>query len=120
MGPSAGETRGRTRCVGLPRGRRLGPTTLSRQQILSTDYRTTDPSGGNDMSRTAQASSENRWESHSGGHIVVGVDESESSRPALAWAAAEARTCDVPLHVIYGWSGIGVKIARESGWAEPV
>ncbi len=72
------------------------------------------------MSSTAQASSTHKWEPRAGGHIAVGVDESDSSRAALAWAAAEARTRDIPIHVIFAWSGIGVKIASETGWVEPV
>lgn len=60
-----------------------------------------------------------RWE-HRTGHIVVGVDESDSSRAALAWAAAEARDRDEPLDVLYAWAGIGIKVARESGWVKAV
>ena len=37
------------------------------------------------------------------GVIVVGVDGSESSRDALAWALAEARLRDVPVRVIGAW-----------------
>jgi nucleotide-binding universal stress UspA family protein len=35
--------------------------------------------------------------------IVVGVDGSEDSYEALRWAAGEARTHSVPLHVVLAW-----------------
>jgi len=35
--------------------------------------------------------------------IVVGIDGSEESRRALAWAAAEARLRDAPLRVVHTW-----------------
>lgn len=55
-----------------------------------------------------------------GGHIVVGVDESDASRKALQWAAVEAWDHDVPLEVLYAWNGIGVRVARETGWVKAV
>ncbi|HZC30318.1 MAG TPA: universal stress protein [Gaiellaceae bacterium] len=36
--------------------------------------------------------------------IVVGVDGSDGSKPALEWAAAEARTRELPLTAVYAWS----------------
>ena len=35
--------------------------------------------------------------------ILVGIDGSESSRDALAWALAEARVRDVPVRVLAAW-----------------
>ena len=37
----------------------------------------------------------------SAGHIVVGIDGSEAAAAALRWAAAEARSRGVRLHVVY-------------------
>lgn len=70
------------------------------------------------MSSTETETPEHYWQPGTGGHIAVGIDQSDSSRAALAWAADEARTRDVPLHVIFAWSGIGVDIARASGWVQ--
>lgn len=72
------------------------------------------------MSSTETSTPQNYWQPRTGGHIAVGLDQSGSSRAALAWAADEARTRDVPLHVIFAWSGIGVDIARASGWVQAV
>lgn len=52
--------------------------------------------------------------------IVVGVDGSPGAHVALEWAAGEARARGWPLHVMFGWSGIGVRVARESGWVKAV
>lgn len=42
-----------------------------------------------------------------GGPVVVGVDGSEHSRRALAWARDEALARDVPLRVVHGWTPPG-------------
>lgn len=52
--------------------------------------------------------------------ITVGVDGSEDSRAALRWAVEEARLRGWPLHVVFAWGDLGVRIARESGWAKAV
>lgn len=52
------------------------------------------------------------------GRVVVGVDRSEHSVKALRWAADEARRRGLPLHVMYAWEGLGVEIARDSGWVK--
>jgi nucleotide-binding universal stress UspA family protein len=50
--------------------------------------------------------------------IVVGVDGSETSRAALRWAAAEARTRHAELHVVHAWdvqslgAGVGITPGR--------
>jgi nucleotide-binding universal stress UspA family protein len=53
-------------------------------------------------------------------HIVVGIDRSLGAERALRWAANEARQKGVPLHVLFAWEGLGVELARESGWVEAV
>jgi len=72
------------------------------------------------MSDTAERTTGSRPTRRRDGHIVVGIDESDSARDALAWAAVEARQFDVPLDVVYAWDGIGVRLARESGWVKAV
>lgn len=52
--------------------------------------------------------------------VVVGIDRSGEARAALAWAAAEAKVRGVPLHVLHAWGGIGVEVARASGWVKAV
>jgi len=52
--------------------------------------------------------------------IVVGVDGSPGARAALGWAADEARARGWPLHVLFAWNGIGVRVAKESGWVKAV
>lgn len=52
--------------------------------------------------------------------ITVGVDGSEDSAVALAWALEEAGLRGWRLHVLFAWGDIGVRIARESGWAKAV
>jgi nucleotide-binding universal stress UspA family protein len=37
-------------------------------------------------------------------HILVGVDASESSLAALAWAAGQARLTGLPLRVVHAWT----------------
>lgn len=39
------------------------------------------------------------------GYVVVGVDGSEESRRALAWAAADARRRGAPLRVVHAYEG---------------
>jgi len=53
-------------------------------------------------------------------YIVVGIDRSPDAERALRWAAREARQRVVPLHVLFASEGIGVELARESGWAKAV
>ena len=52
--------------------------------------------------------------------IVVGVDGSKGARTALAWAVAEARQRHATLEVVFAWDDLGVRIAREGGWAKAV
>jgi nucleotide-binding universal stress UspA family protein len=58
--------------------------------------------------------------SSTGAPIVVGIDRSPDAERALRWAAGEARQRGVPLHVLFAANGIGVELARESGWAKAV
>jgi nucleotide-binding universal stress UspA family protein len=53
-------------------------------------------------------------------HIVVGIDRSPDADRALRWAAREARQRGLPLHVLFAAEGLGVELARESGWAKAV
>jgi nucleotide-binding universal stress UspA family protein len=47
--------------------------------------------------------------------IVVGIDGSDSSKEALAWAARQARLTASPLHVVIAW-----EIPTTYGWAAPL
>lgn len=55
--------------------------------------------------------------------IVVGVDGSQTSRRALAWAADEALAREAELHVVHAWeaqpvgAGVGIAPGRRSGAA---
>ncbi len=57
---------------------------------------------------------------HPNAHIVVGIDRSPGAEQALRWAAKEAKERGLPLHVLFAWEGLGVEIARESGWVKAV
>ena len=46
--------------------------------------------------------------------IVVGIDGSESSNVALAWAARQAKLTGAPLHVVVAW-----ELPTTYGWAPP-
>src|SRR4029453_13880014 len=43
--------------------------------------------------------------------IVVGVDDSESSKAALRWAIEEARLRGVPVHAVHSWETPIVPVA---------
>lgn len=58
-----------------------------------------------------------RWQ---GERIVVGVDGSKGARMALGWAASEAHLRGATLDVVFAWGDIGVRLAREGGWAKAV
>ncbi|MFZ0172184.1 MAG: universal stress protein [Acidimicrobiales bacterium] len=47
--------------------------------------------------------------------IVVGIDGSESSKAALAWAVHQARTTGAPLQVLITW-----ELPTTYGWAAPL
>jgi nucleotide-binding universal stress UspA family protein len=47
--------------------------------------------------------------------IVVGIDGSESSNVALAWAARQAKLTGAPLHVVIAW-----ELPTTYGWAAPL
>ncbi len=49
------------------------------------------------------------------GRIVVGVDGSEPSKRALAWAARQAKLTGVPLEVLITW-----ELPATYGWAAPL
>lgn len=55
-----------------------------------------------------------------GGRVVVGVDGSKGARAALSWAIAEACQRKATLDVVFAWDDLGVRIAREGGWAKAV
>lgn len=49
------------------------------------------------------------------GRIVVGVDGSEPSKKALAWAARQAKLTGAPLEVVMTW-----ELPASYGWAAPL
>lgn len=49
------------------------------------------------------------------GRIVVGVDGSEPSKRALAWAARQAKLTSLPLEVLITW-----ELPATYGWAAPL
>ncbi len=56
-----------------------------------------------------------RDENPAAGAVVVGVDGSDSSRDALAWAARQAKLIGAPLRVIAAW-----QFPTDFGWATPL
>lgn len=51
--------------------------------------------------------------------IVVGVDGSEDSHRALAWAAEEARHRGATLHIVYSWTFPDVAMRIDPGGEPP-
>lgn len=54
------------------------------------------------------------WEK-TGGHIVVGYEDDETSQVALTFAAREAVRMNEPLHIVHAWS-VPATVAMSPGW----